>query len=180
MKSTVIIISLLLLPFVIYSQSIEKSGKDEFTGNPIIWTSWTGLSAKAIFPTKYSKGIDFMLRYEDSRVFLHLKWYESINRINKDSELLLKMSNGSILTLHAITDFDADIYVYTNLDKSHSQNNIHVVYEGDLSALAGNDLVEKIRLNTIYGSRAFELNEKNAQKLSKAYKLIMDEIEKID
>jgi len=178
MKNVAILIILFLFPVVVSAQSIEDSGIDEFTGKTIIRTSWTSLGSKAIFPSKNSLNLNFMLRYENEKVFLHLKWYRSLNYISKDSELLFKMKDGSIITLRATDNFWANVDVYTLLDKNYSNNIIQVVYEGDLTALADSNLIDKIRINTIYGSKTLKLDEKNALKISKAYNLIVDYLEK--
>lgn len=169
---------LCLFPFIISAQSIEDSKIDEFTGNPVIITSWTSLGTKAIIPTKNTPSLEFMLRYENGKMFFHLKWNNGINTITKDSELQFMMDN-SIIHLRATEDFNAKVSVYTSLDKTYSLSTMHAVYLGDLSALASN-VVNKMRLSTIYGSIVLELNTKNANKISKAYNLIMNELKNYD
>jgi len=180
MKSPVIIIILFLMPLFASAQSIEKSGIDEFTGKPVVYTSWAELKSKGIFPAKKSVSMKFMLRYVDGKVFFCLIWNESINRIKKDSELLLKTGKGPIITLRAVDDFSAYINVYSYLDHTYTRYSMQAMYEGDFPILEDNDFVDKIRLNTIYGPRDFELNVNNVQSIPKAYKLIDEEIKKID
>lgn len=175
MKKKTLVIILCLLPFVVSAQSIEYNEVDNFTGKPIICTSWTSLGTKAIIPSKSSPNLGFILRYENERIFFHLTWNYGANTIRKGSELQLKMSNGSIITLQATEDFTAKTEVYTLLDRTYSRSTMHAVYLGDLSALA-NNVIERIRLSTMYGSIVLELNTKNANKILKAYKLIMDEL----
>lgn len=180
MKKIVIILTLSLLPFFASAQSIESGGIDEFTGKPVVYTSWTSLyTKKATFLPDYYFNVSFMLRYENEKVFFHLKWNNSINSINKDSELSFKLDNSSVIALRATDDFRADVDVYTTLDRSHSKNIMYVVYEGDMIALMGDNLITKLRIDTPYGARVYELDKKNAQKISKAYQLIINEIKNI-
>lgn len=180
MKKIVIILTLSLLPFFASAQSIESGGIDEFTGKPVIYTSWTGLDTKrAAYLPNYSFNVSFMLRYENEKVFFHLKWYSSINSIDKDSAFSFMLSDNSIINLRATSNFNADVDVYTTLDRSHSKNILYAVYEGDMIALMGDNLITKLRIDTPYGARVYELDKKNAQKISKAYKLIINEIKNI-
>ncbi|MDU1892432.1 MAG: hypothetical protein E6767_17245 [Dysgonomonas sp.] len=175
MKKIVFFITLYLLPLFIGAQSVENKEINPFTGGSISATSWSNIDGKYLLPNKGNSTFYFMLRKEDNTVFFHLKIYNrNINRINKDSQLQLKMRDGSLITLTAIDTFIANTDVYTNLGDSYSRNIIHVVYRGDLSGLIGNNLIERISIDTIWGVLISELNEKNAKKVNKAYNLIME------
>jgi len=163
-----------LLPFIVLAQSIENENVDPFTGDSIVVTSWTNVDVKSILPLKKYSRFYFMLIREGEKVFFHIKIYDGkINKINKDSKLQFKMKDNSLITLDAADTFIAETEVYTALEKSYSRNVMHAVYVGDLSLLVDGNYIEKIRLNISWGSFIFELNEKNAKKINKAYKLIM-------
>lgn len=176
MRNLILFLAVFVLPLATLAQTIEKSEVNPVTGKVLAYTSWTDLGAKSVFTPENFQKILFMFKYEDEKVFIHFKWYGKVNLLEKDSELLFKMSDGSVTTLRATHDFIAYVDVYTSLDKAHSQSIMHAVYEGDLSALTNDNLIENIQFKTIYGTQIYELNKKNAQKVLKAYKLILDEI----
>lgn len=174
MKKLVFLMTTCLFPLFISAQSIENNGINPFTGDSLYITSWSGIDVKSLFPYKGNSSYKFMLRKENKAVYFHLKLYNSnINRIDKDSKLQFKMSDGSLITLIAIDNFTANTDVYTHLDNSYSRNIIHAVYIGDLSGMVKNNLVEKISVDTAWGALISEINEKNAKKVAKASNLIM-------
>ncbi|MFV0417760.1 MAG: hypothetical protein ACK5KT_03360 [Dysgonomonas sp.] len=181
MKKIVIILTLSLLPFFASAQSIESGGIDKFTGKPVVYTSWTSLyTKKAAYLPDYSFNVSFMLRSENEKVFFHLKWNNGIKSIDKGSSLSFMLSDNSIITLRATSNFYADIDVYSStLNRTDSKTIIHAVYEGDRIDLKDDNLITRLRIETPYGARVYELDKKNAQKISKAYQLIINEINNI-
>ncbi|MBK5721914.1 hypothetical protein JGH11_13625 [Dysgonomonas sp. Marseille-P4677] len=176
MRNLILLLSVFILPLTMLAQRIEKSEVNPITGKILTYTSWTEFGAKSVYTPENLRSISFMLRSEDEKVFIHFRWYDGVNHVDKDSELLFKMSDGSITILRATHDFTANVNVYSSLDKTYSSSTMHVVYEGDLSALTNDNLIENIQFKTIYGSQIYELSRKSAEKVLKAYRLILDEI----
>lgn len=181
MRKIVIILTLSLLPFFASAQSIESGGIDKFTGKPVVYTSWTSLDTKkAAFLPNYSFNVSFMLRYENEKIFFHLKWNNSVNSIDKGSTFSFMLSDNSTINLLATSNFNAIVDVYMpTLNITDSKNIMHAVYEGDKIDLKDDNLITRLRIETPYGARVYELDKKNAQKIHKAYQLIINEINNI-
>lgn len=173
MRRILFIGGVLLVSLTTFAQKIEKSVLDEFTNKPLIATSWTDIRPKIKFDTNYFSsmyGDHFLFDVTDGVIHYHLRWYSGVNGIAKDAELLFKMSNGSIVTLRATQDFQT----YREENK-----NLEVVYTGNFSELDNeNNLIQQMRISTKHGIILLQLNEKDARKITKAYKLIKEEIAK--
>lgn len=182
MKKLLFISILALLPFFVSAQKIDYSTVDDFTGKTVIRTEWTNFDGKMQFDSKLGGrklfGSQFMLRYEDDKMFFHLKWIEGPKMVKKGSVIQLKLKDGSVVNLKAIDDFIADTNVYTSQGSGYSTNSLHIVYEGSMQGLSDLNLPEKLRISSVYGSEIFDIDSKNARRLAKAYKLILDEIKK--
>lgn len=170
MRKIILIAALSLIPFIISAQSvIEKV--DEFTGKSIIETSWVK------FKSKNSKSnFSFKLRYENDKTYFHLIWENGVNRITKGSELNLKLGNETVITLLACDEFIEEISVYNYLEDVYTRKSIHLVYEGDFSALADNIFVNKIRIETNKGAHIYGVENKMANSFCDACRLIVEKI----
>ena len=73
MKKLLFISILALLPFFASAQKIDYSTVDDFTGKTVIRTEWTNFDGKMQFDSKLGGrklfGSQFMLRYEDDKIF---------------------------------------------------------------------------------------------------------------
>lgn len=180
MKKLLFLAILVLLPCIAIAQKIDSNLVDEFTGKSVIRTEWLGFDAKTQFDPKLKSKktfhCEFMFRYEDGEIFLHIKWVDSTKTISKGLKFQLKLKDGSILTLEAIADFIADTRVSASWGDGY--NLIHAVYQGAMDGMTDLNQPEKVRISTIYGADVFDIDSKNARRLTKAYKLIQDEIKK--
>lgn len=173
MRKLMCICVVFLVSMTAFAQKIEKSILDEFTNKPLIATSWTSFSSKVLYHTNYYSSIYgdyFLFEVADGDIFFHQRWITGIDGIDKGAELLLKMTNGAVVTLHATHNF------YTSREEN---TNLEAVYTGDFSALGiANNLVTQMRITTNHGVVLLKLNEKDARKIAKAYSLIQEEIGK--
>ena len=174
MKKSLFVFIACLFPLVLSAQSIKNSGINPFTGDSIIVTSWSRIDTKAILPLEENFDFSFMLRKEDNKLYFHLKRNNAkINKINRDSKIQFMLIDNSLITLHAIDTFIAETDVYTYLDMSRSRNIIHAVYEGDFSSLLNGSFIKAIQIETMWGKLILKLDKKNAEKINKAYQLIL-------
>lgn len=173
MRKLICICVVVLVSITTSAQKIEKSILDEFTNKPLIATSWTNLSSKVLYHTNYYSSIYgdyFLLEVADGDIFFHHRWFVGVDGIEKGAEMLLKMTDGSIVTLRATHNF------YTSREENKK---LEAVYTGDFSALGiANNLVTQMRITTNHGVILLKLNEKDAKKIAKAYSLVQEEIGK--
>lgn len=119
-----------------------------------------------------------MLRYEEEKIFIHVKWIRGVKTIDKGSVLQFMLKDGCVITLTSVGNFISETEVYTSLDKTESRDIIRSVYEGDMRGMTDLNLPQRMKISTAYGSEIYEIDARNARRLAKAYKLIQDEIKK--
>jgi hypothetical protein len=180
-----ILLTALLFPFLMSSaQKIEKSIIDDFTGNKVIYTSWEKIKSNNI------TGRNQLLarfRYENNLQYFELKWItgESLGNqsgrfsVADDAKLLLKLSNGEVVTLKSIEYSIAQKGLGTTGLSFSALYGMHLKYIGDdISKLSGKEYVTKVRIYTTDGYVDIELKEKDSKKINELYAIFITEIEK--
>lgn len=177
MKNLLIVL-MLLFPVLAFSQKIEKSEIDDFTGNKVVYTSWEKIKGGNAMTGR--NNLMFMLRYENGTKYFHLKWITAeVASISDGAKLMFKLSDDSVVTLNSIS------YVLSGKGEGVTGLSwsgilgIHAIYKGDdISKFAGNAIASKVRIYTSDGYIDIDLKDKDAAKINKAYALLTSESEK--
>lgn len=106
-------------------------------------------------------------------ILLSMSLYNQGNVIGSDDKIMIKTSDGEVYELLSI-----DSYVSrTNIVSGMTISSIEPTYAGD-SYFFKDKLVTDIRVYFTDGYVDFEVKEKAAKKIQKAYNLILEEINK--
>ena len=169
-KLLIQIIIISIISFNAFGQEIEENRVDDFTGNSIKRTSWETLNMTMKFAAY------FRISNIDDLYFFDLKMMigGKVFSIDKEQELMLKLSNNEIITLpnlkHTITCNGCGA---RGLSGSNAQG-IKVSYlitEEQIYKLKDSD-VTKIRIYTTNGYVENDLKSKHNKKIKKAMSLI--------
>ena len=151
-----------------FGQKIKKSEIDTFSGKANIETS--------IVPIKQrlTDGAGVFFKFRNSGdILLSMSLYNQGNVIGSDDKIMIKTSDGEVYELLSI-----DSYVSrTNIVSGMTISSIEPTYAGD-SYFFKDKLVTDIRVYFTDGYVDFEVKEKAAKKIQKAYNLILEEINK--
>lgn len=149
-----------------YSQKIVTNEKDDFTGSHVIETNYV----------KISDGFTCGLRSVDNICILMVSYNggKEIYTMEKDAEFMIKLSNGTLITL-------TNLEISTGEYKSITVGNAHIshfllqtMYElsnEQLKELQGNT-VAKVRFYTTSGYIERDVSDKNGKKLLKLFNLM--------
>lgn len=159
------IILLMLLPFVLKAQKIKENKKDDMTNKTVIRTSSERLSGK--LSSKWIKA---------SVLKINNSWFLSTTIscgggffiIRKDADMIIKLSNDSLITLKANNRADA----HDGMGGKQADVD-YFLTEVNRNALKENG-VKKIRFSTTEGYVDVEVSEGNKDIIKTEIKLIED------
>ncbi len=170
MKKILVLFATLLFSFCLSAQKIDQSVLNEFTNKPLISTSWSSFGFKVLFDRRSFPNGEFSFSSENGTIYFHCRWWWGIAGIAKDSDLLMKLTDGRVVSLKATHDF----YPY-----GEKNQNLEAVYTGDCSLLGEDgNFVELVQVDTNHGVLLLDWNKKDADKIAKAYRLLQEEIAK--
>lgn len=103
----ILTILLFLVPISIYAQKIKSNGVDPFTNKIAIETSEESLLAKNKFKNQWNE-VKVSLRYDDGAWSIPASvLMDKTQQFNPECLLVLRLSNGRIISLHATTTGEA-------------------------------------------------------------------------
>lgn len=177
MKKYSILIVLLILSYKAFSQKIDKSEVDDFTGKKAVYTSYEKIKGSM----NCKNILHFRLISESEKEYMQLKWStDRMLSVSEGENVLLKLSNNDILkckNLKYVLASNGDGAVGLNCSKALgvcldlSIENIEIFKSNDV-------FVTKIRIQTSEGYFDIDIKEKDSKKLNKAYSLLSNELKK--
>jgi len=161
-----------------FGQKIEKSQIDNFTGEKVVYTSWERI--------KMGKGATgennllFMFRHENNTNYLHLKWITAeILSVLDDARIMFKFNDNSIITLNSIYSVVASRGGGVNGLSWSNAIGLEAIYKGsEIGGFAKQLVVTQMRIYTTKGYVDIDLNDKDAQKINRAFQLLLSEVKK--
>jgi len=179
MKKVVFIaIMAVFTSFSVFSQKIESSKVDDFTGKKVIYTSKEKITSESMTNFKQTM---FQFRYENETMFLHLFWQcREIMSVTDGSNIIFKMTDDSNITLKSIGNVIAEKGVAsTKSVQIAGLWGLALKYTGeDLNRFSEDIYVKKFRIYTTKGYVDFDVKEKDAQKLKELFSILIEEIKK--
>lgn len=164
----VLLIIVLFIGVNSFAQKLEVNKTDEFTGDILKKTSWENLATSGFFTY-------FNVSNVNGDYFLNLKVMieGKVFSIEKDGELMLKLTNGEIITLknteHTITCIGCGAKgVVGSADEGIS---VSYTLSKEDAEILNNATIESLRIYTSIGFRDSKLKEKNSNKIQKAIQL---------
>lgn len=170
----ILLLLLLTIPLLSFSQKIEKNEIDEFTGKKTVYTNWgkfktgNGLTGQ--------NNLMFRFTSLDGVEAFHLKWVTaSMLSISEGAKLMFKMSDDSVITLeslnYAIASKGDGV---TGLSMSAILGVSCIYYGADIKMFSGDSYLTKLRIYTTNGYVDIDIKEKDALKINKAYKMMLE------
>lgn len=163
----------LLLSVNIMAQSI-KVENDKFRKTNIVYTSYESMTSVGAIAATLGKKISYRFGKEASDPFMEIKWIRNgVYSINEGDVLTFLDNSGNTYTFYskeyAISEKGGGS---TGLSYSALLGITFYVY-GDMSVF-NNTTMTAVRIYTNYEYLDFEINKKNAKKLSKTYSLFKE------
>jgi len=167
MKKTILFL-IAILPLIGFAQSIKVDKIDEFTKHHVIESSW--FTIKSNFGKEYKCKLS---KIDSDKITLVLKMVTTgsmVYSINAGDELMLKLDNDSIVTLHCLEYVISSMSHSGSITSTFSQQR-YSLYYNDIKQILEHK-VFKFRVYTSEGYIEIDiLNEDNQIKLSNAIKL---------
>jgi len=176
MKKAFIFLLICFACIIVRAQKLQKPIIDKITGDTTWQTSRERLAAKTNF-----WGSDILFTYAfktKQRPFLAFSLLNGqgikIFSINEGNKAIIKMSDGKIISLSAVTSrtSDVDVAFIGNIDTSTSTNlAFYKISVEDLTVLLSGKM-SVVRIETSKGNFDYDIKEKNSEVVSKLLSLL--------
>lgn len=165
MKNLALFIFFLFISLNLFSQKITKNTTDEFTGSSIVQTSDVDIANDFWCSLKKINSVCILNLYFNGG--------KNIYTSNKDDELLIKFTNGEIISLKNRELVTAELIQNTINGRYYSHFTISPTYIIDTEQLnkLKNNPIQTIRLSLSEKYADGAVNERNAKKLMKLFNL---------
>lgn len=176
MKKIVLLVWLVALSTISYSQGISKSETDDFTGSKVIYTTWDQLNASGL---SCKNVLLFKFRLENETQYFHLNWiFDKVVAVPEGEKVMFKLKDGTLIKFYNISHvISSKGGGSTNVTCKDSYGVSLILKNEDLSVFANeSNPIEKVRIYTTDGYVDIDIKEKYAAKVTALYELFINEV----
>ena len=175
MKKVVLLVWLVALATVSYSQGITKSETDEFTDEKVVYTTWDQLNVSGL---SCNNVLLFKFRLENGNQYFHLNWvFDKITSVSEGEKVMFKLKDGTLVKFTNLSSVISSRGGGSMNVTCKDSYGVSLVLKTDLSVFADeSNPIEKVRIYTTDGYVDIDIKAKYAEKVSNLYKIFMDEV----
>ena len=173
MEKLMIILTIMMLSFSVFSQTLKVNEVDEFTGDSIKSTDWKWMIAGASSTNAF-----FQIRKVNSNYFFGLKIFTnfSVYSIREGDNLMFKLSSGEVVSLPnlelALPCIGCGAIGLGGSDALGVET-YYLLSEDQISRLKNNEVV-KVRVNTSEGYINANIKPNQYARIKKALTLVSE------